>query len=174
MKRRLARVAAITLVCVFAATPALARHQKNKNTHHHNAAVMDANGNGVVRSHKTGATAHVSASVAAKFQGYIDDLEAEGATVRFMGGYRPGHCSPRHMHSCNLALDVCQLRRGIVDSRCNLPSPTRAAEIADRHGLFEGGQWCDSDYGHAQAGVSSPACGSTLAARRTRHRYARR
>jgi len=27
------------------------------------------------------------------------------------------------------------------------------------HGLFEGGRWCNSDYGHAQVGVTAAACG---------------
>ena len=57
-----------------------------------------------------------------RFQAYIDDLENNhGARVLFMGGIRPGHCSPSSEHPCGKALDVCQLRRGVVDSRCNLP-----------------------------------------------------
>jgi hypothetical protein len=27
--------------------------------------------------------------------------------------------------------------------------------------LFEGGRWCNSDYGHAQIGVTAAACGDS-------------
>ncbi len=122
---------------------------------------------GVVTS-KFGARATVSDAHVAAFQAYVNDLEANGATIRFMGGYRKGHCSSRHMHSCNKALDVCQTGRGRVDPRCNLPGRAAIAAIAARHGLFEGGQWCHSDYGHAQVGASAPACGERiLAAKRS-------
>src|SRR5512143_2315 len=149
--------------------------RRSTRTKYHS--VVDASGN--VVSHKTGARARVGAAYAAKFQAYIDDLEANGATVRFMGGIRGGRCSSGHMHPCGRALDVCQLSRGRVDGRCNLPSRSTIASIAARHGLFEGGQWCSSDYGHVQAGESAPACGggTTMMARRHyRHhrRYASR
>ena len=121
---------------------------------------------------KSGATANVGGAYAARFQDYIDDLENNhGATIRFMGGTRKGHCSSRHMHSCGKALDVCQLSRGRVDARCHLPDRRALAVVAARHGLFEGGRWCSSDYGHAQVGESAPACGERLlAAKRKRVR----
>ena len=76
------------------------------------ARTLDANGNnaaGTVISRKTGARTRV----AARFQAYIDDLEANhGGRVLFMGGIRPGRCSPSSEHPCGKALDVCQLRRG--------------------------------------------------------------
>ena len=126
---------------------------------------LDANGNtaGVVISGKTGARARVGIAYAARFQAYIDDLETNhGARVLFMGGIRPGHCSPASEHPCGKALDVCQLRRGVVDSRCNLPARRALGEIAAAHGLFEGGRWCNSDYGHAQVGVTAAACGDKI------------
>lgn len=86
--------------------------------------VLDANGNtaGVVISTKTGARARVGIAYAARFQAYIDDLENNrGARVLFMGGIRPGRCSASSQHPCGKALDVCQLRRGVVDPRCNMP-----------------------------------------------------
>ena len=124
---------------------------------------LDANGNGVagmVISRKTGARARVGVAYAARFQAYIDDLETNhGARVLFMGGIRPGRCAPSSEHPCGKALDVCQLRRGIVDGRCNLPGRVTLGQIAAAHGLFEGGRWCNSDYGHAQVDVTAAACG---------------
>jgi hypothetical protein len=76
----------------------------------------------------------------AEFQAYIDDLEANGAAVYFMGCIRRGRCSMRHKHPCGRALDVCQTARGRVSARCHLPGRARMAWIAARHGLFEGGE----------------------------------
>ena len=124
---------------------------------------LGASGNkldGIVMSAKTGARARVGVAYAARFQAYIDDLEKNyGARVLFMGGIRRGHCSIASEHPCGKALDVCQLRRGVVDPRCNLPGRVTLGRIAAGHGLFEGGRWCDSDYGHAQVDVTAPACG---------------
>ena len=105
---------------------------------------LDANGNGtggLVISRKTGARAHVGVAHAARFQAYIDELENNhGARVLFMGGIRPGSCSPSSEHPCGKALDVCQLRRGVVDPRCKLPARAELGRIAASHGLFEGGR----------------------------------
>ncbi len=120
-----------------------------------------ANPPGVVRSSKTGARARVGSRYAARFQAYIDDLEHNyGARVLFMGGIRPGPCSTRSEHPCGKALDVCQLSRGVVDRRCHLPGRVTLGRIAAAHGLFEGGRWCNSDYGHAQVDVTAAGCGS--------------
>jgi hypothetical protein len=104
---------------------------------------LDANGNnaaGTVISRKTGARARVGVAYAAGFQAYIDDLETNhGARVLFMGGVRPGRCSPSSEHPCGKAWTLGQ--------------------IAAAHGLFEGGRWCNSDYGHAQVDVTAAACG---------------
>jgi len=151
MQRRLVYVAAIALLCVVTSSAFARRHHQP---------TLDANGNGgLVVSHKTGATARVGSQYAALFQGYIDAVEAAGATVRFMGGIRRGHCWSGGMHPCGKALDVCQTGRGRVDPRCHLPPRHQLAQIASAHGLFEGGRWCHSDYGHAQVGESSAACG---------------
>ena len=174
------RLLLISLLLIAYSTTANAKHHH----HHHHQRLKQSDHvpsnygeshAGIVVSHKTGATARVGAAHAAAFQSYVDDLEAHGAVVRFMGGIRGGRCSSGHMHPCGRALDVCQLSRGRVDGRCNLPGPVRIAAIAAAHGLFEGAQWCSSDYGHAQVGVSAPACGTQMAARRHhRRQYASR
>ena len=113
----------------------------------HQSRAFDANGNpaGIVVSQKTGARARVGIAYAARFQAYIDDLENNyGARVQFMHGVRPGRCSISSEHPCGKALDVCQLRRGVVDPRCKLPGRVVLGQIAASHGLFEGGLWCDS------------------------------
>ncbi len=144
-------------------------HVKRHRKHSKPRPIIDASGNlasGIVQSRKTGATARVSAQYAPQFQAYIDDLEANGAVVRFLGGIRHGKCWSGGLHPCGKAIDVCQLSRGRVDVRCRLPGPHQLAQIAERHGLFEGSRWCNSDYGHAQIGTTAPACGSQLAHRR--------
>jgi hypothetical protein len=114
---------------------------------------------GIVTSRETGARARVGIAHAARFQAYIDDLESNhGARIFFMGGIRPGRCSPSGLHPCGKALDVCQLSRGVVDARCHLPPRPTLAQVASSHGLFEGGRWCNSDYGHVQIGTTSRDC----------------
>ena len=117
-------------------------------------------GAGVVRSAKTGATARVAPQHAAKFQAYIDDLEARGAAVHYMGGIRKGRCWSGGLHPCGKALDVCQDARDRVSGlkNCRLPGRAELARIAAAHGLFEGGQWCNGDMGHVQVGTSAAPC----------------
>ena len=147
VRRALIATAAAVAVTTIVSPP-VAAHQGHRS---------DANGNaaGFVISSRTGARARVGIRYVARFQAYIDDLENNhGARVLFMGGIRPGGCSPSSEHPCGKALDVCQLRRGVVDSLCKLPGRAALAQIAASHGLFEGGRWCNSDYGHAQVGVT--------------------
>jgi hypothetical protein len=118
---------------------------------------------------KAGATATVSSRYADQFQHLIDDLEASGARITFMGGIRPGRCAQDSKHPCGMALDVCQYRRGIVEAKCRLPSPSAVSAIASRHGLFSGGDWCSSDYGHFEAGGSVACHGSWARSRGTIH-----
>ena len=139
---------------------------------------VDANGNVsgpcVVKSGKTGATARVGCAHVAEFQAYVDDLESNhGATIHRMGGIRPGGCRSNSLHPCGKALDLCQLSRGRVESRCHLPGRESIAAVASRHGLFEGGQWCNHDYGHAQVGVTAGACGTHTMMARTHKRHRR-
>lgn len=137
-------------------------HHSHRSPKTSQRASQGVSGPGLVRSNKTGATAQVSPAYAPRFQAYIDDLEARGATVRFMGGYRRGPCWSGGQHPCGKALDVCQLDRGVVDGRCNLPGRSAMIEIARAHGLQEGGEWCNSDKGHVQVDVSAARCGSNL------------
>src|SRR5262245_16707456 len=95
---------------------------------------LGASGNkldGIVMADKTGARARVGVAYAARFQAYIDALEKNyGARVLFMGGIRPGRCAAESEHPCGKALDVCQMRRGVVDPRCNLPGRVVLGQIA--------------------------------------------
>ena len=123
-------------------------------------------GAGIIRSGKTGEIAHVSPQYAARFQSFLDDLESHGATVYYMGGIRPGHCSLGSQHPCGWAVDFCQDYYGHVSGLkdCNLPRPAEFHELVRAHGLYDGSIWCHSDYGHVQAkdsgGCSVAAHGS--------------
>src|SRR4029078_6776342 len=69
----------------------------------HHGRRSDANGNpaGFVISSKTGARARGGIRYVARFHACIDDLENNhGARVLFMGGIRPGGCSPSSEHPC--------------------------------------------------------------------------
>lgn len=125
---------------------------------------------GLIRSKKTGETAHVGARWAPMFQAYVDDLENHGASIYYMGGIRPGRCSEGSQHPCGKALDVCQDARGRVSGEkdCHLPPPAEMAAIARLHGLYEGSRWCHSDYGHAQVTPSGGDCTPTGYARGVR------
>lgn len=71
-------------------------------------------------------------------------LERTGYRVDFMGGYRPGHCSQRHMHSCGLAIDINQTSR----DRVTRLFPHEATRLAARYGLLHGAVWNHADTGH--------------------------
>jgi hypothetical protein len=62
------------------------------------------------------------------------------------------------------------LGRGRVDSRCHLPARRAVSDLAHKHNLFSGGDWCASDYGHFEAGGST-ACGQRSGGRREKHRH---
>jgi len=114
----------------------------------------------IIKSKKTGATAQVAPARQASFQAYIDEVEAHGAAIKFMHGVRRERCAPpRHKHACGDALDTCQERRDVVSPACHLPPRQTMISIAARHGLTEGGQWCDGDRGHVEAGPAAAACG---------------
>ena len=119
-------------------------------------------GSGIVRSGKTGATARVSPRFQPIAQAVVDDLEARGAVIKFMGGYRKGPCWSGGLHPCGLAIDLCQTGRGIVDRRCNLPSKAVEASVAAAHGALSGAIWCNGDRGHVQLGQTAGPCGSNL------------
>lgn len=176
----------LTVLAVIIFTPTIIQSAQagtaaelSAKRHRHEKISTDPNGNAAqpcaVTSRKTGASARVGCAHVAAFQGYVDELENQhGATVYFMGGIRRGKCWSGGMHPCGKALDVCQTSRGRVAAKCHLPGRTQLAAIASRHGLYEGGRWCSSDYGHAQVGVSAADCGSQIASARRRHRVAAR
>jgi hypothetical protein len=132
------------------------------------AVVLTASARAETITSAAGAKATVSSKYAAQFQALIRDLEAAGSSIKFMGGYRPGVCAQDHKHSCSMAIDLCQFRRGVVDARCRLPGRAAMSAIAKRHNLFSGGDWCNSDYGHVEAGGST-ACGHSWASRGELH-----
>lgn len=134
--------------------------------------ITDANGNGMVRS-STGATAHVSPRYAGRFQALVEKLEAAGANVLTLGGIRKGRCSDGSQHPCGMALDVCQLRYGVVLAKCHLPSREKMAEIARSVGLQSASEWCHPDTGHFQVMPTGCHEGPVLARLHRHHRYAR-
>ena len=110
-------------------------------------------GSGMVVSRKTGHAVRIDSRYQARFQALTDDLEDHGATIYYWGGWRRGHCSLRHQHSCGWAIDFCQDYRGHVSGArdCNLPRPALFHQLVVKHGLFDGSVWCNQDYGHVQA-----------------------
>lgn len=117
-------------------------------------------GSGIVRSRKTGATAHVSPSWQPVAQAAVDALESAGASIYYMGGYRPGTCSLANQHACNGALDICQDSRGHVSGLrdCDMPPPAEFNRIITAAGAFGGEVWCNTDYGHIQRQFSGAKC----------------
>src|SRR5690242_14451551 len=63
--------------------PRTGRHSAGAKRTHVRPAKREVAGAGVVRSHKTGAAAHVAPRWRDAFQAYVDDIEAAGATVYF-------------------------------------------------------------------------------------------
>ncbi len=121
-----------------------------------------ASGSGLVVSHKTGARAHgLDPKHAHLFQAVINALEDAGASIYYMGGWRPGRCSIGSQHPCHWALDICQDSRGHVSGLkdCHLPLPVDFHRIVRAAGLYEGSVWCNTDYGHVQVKPSGGNCG---------------
>ena len=101
----------------------------------------------VTISSKAGAKAKVNSSVKNNFVAFIEDFEATGGKILFMGGWRShGSCSRCVMHPRGLALDICQHARNVVDSRCRFPRDATA--LAEKHGLDHGAKWNNKDTGH--------------------------
>ena len=126
-------------------------HRPHEASHATSRRSYGESGMATVRS-ANGGVAHVAALAVAKFQALIDRLEAEGAKVFYMGGWRPGRCSLGRQHPCGWALDVCQDYRGHVSGAkdCNLPKPAEFHQIVRSLGLYDGSVWCNGDYGHVQ------------------------
>ena len=135
------------------------RHRNRSVPRHEAPKVRIAKGN--VHS-KAGAWASVAPQYAAAFQALVDDLEAHGAVIRFMGGYRHGRCGQATKHPCGMALDICQYGRSVVERKCQLPGAAVENAIAEAHGLFHGARWCNPDRGHFESG-RSVGCGGNWA-----------
>jgi hypothetical protein len=125
----------------------------------------------------SGAIACVTASTAAKFQGFVSELEATGYRIDFMGGWRAhGSCRGCNMHPRGLAIDINQTGRNRVTRRF----PPGVTAMAERHGLLHGAVWANADAGHFELMSASPtryayahlSASPTRNARRSMHAYA--
>ena len=130
----------------------------------HQPRTLDANGNraaGIVMSRKTGARARVGVAYAARFQAYIDDLETQSRRARAVHGRRSARPLLTFQRASMWKGSGCvpTAVEAWSTRRCNLPGRVTLGQIAAAHGLFEGGRWCNSDYGHAQVDVTAAACG---------------
>jgi hypothetical protein len=93
--------------------------------------------------------------VCRSFQAYIGDLEANMAAYVYG---RIGRALLTFQRAPAEGSDVSgPARRG----RPAMQSADRVThgQVAAAHGLFEGGRWCNSDYGHAQVDVTAAGCG---------------
>jgi hypothetical protein len=112
----------------------------------------DANGNLVTVRSATGKTAKVAARYRAAFQALVDDLEASGYHVDFMGGWRAwGSCRNCNAHPAGRAIDINQTARNRVTRRF----PSGVTEIAARHGICHGAIWGNPDRGHFEIADAS-------------------
>lgn len=105
----------------------------------------------VIRS-RSGATARVASSHAHQFRCLVNEIDATGYRIRFMGGVRAGSCAPpANKHPCGLALDIDQTARDVTLRGF----PRQASTVlAKRCGLFPGSEWRNADTGHFE--VPSP------------------
>ena len=146
--RGLLKIAALTSTVFFISTAANARthHRKyHHHRHHHYSVVHHTGGNVHARS---GASAHVAASAASKFQCIVNKLEAQGYPIRFMGGWRAHGSVKASLHSLGLALDINQTARGVTHPRM----PRNEIAIANSCGAISRAQWVNNDSGHFQIG----------------------
>lgn len=144
---RRARIAEIGLgigLAIMAATVALVVEARGQ--------VIDANGNLATVRSASGKTAKVGVRWQTQFQGLIDDLEAEGYRIEFMGGWRKwGTCRKCDAHPKGRALDINQTARNRVTRRF----PSDVTRIAARHGLCHGAIWGNADRGHFEVADAS-------------------
>jgi hypothetical protein len=124
---------------------------------------------GTVRA-RAGAIAHVADAAVAAFQCVIDRLEAEGYSVRFMGGYRKHGSVPHSLHPKGLALDINQLARNVTRPKM----PANEIAIANGCGAVSGAQWRHGDSGHFQIGGWAGRHGVKSHHHRHRKRYPHR
>lgn len=159
-----ASVIAIPLIVIALATPSyacsvndgrycgtVAKPKKAKRA----VRATDANGNWLVPVRSdSGKTAKVASRYARQFQGFIDDLEAHGYRIDFMGGWRrSGTCRSCDAHPAGRAIDINQTARNRVTRKL----PANVTSIAARHGICHGAIWDRPDGGHFEIAEKSRA-----------------
>ncbi|ORE94042.1 Methyl-accepting chemotaxis protein [Stappia sp. 22II-S9-Z10] len=91
----------------------------------------------------SGLTATVNAEHAAKFQGLIDDLEAQGYAIRSLGGYNNRTIAGTNKlsnHAFGNAIDINPAENPMGPNLIT-DMPVNIAELARKHGLSWGGNW---------------------------------
>lgn len=137
-----------TAVAIAAAILAIAVASDADARTRHRATVSKSN-LVTVTTHKLKKRFRVAAAYAPAFKGFVDDFEQSGGTIRFIGGFRSGHCWTGGLHPCGRAIDICQYSRGVVDRRCHWPRNT--TQLAHKWGLTDGATWRHGDRGHIEA-----------------------
>lgn len=109
----------------------------------------------------SGVRAVVAEKFAARFVGFLRDLEATGYRVTEMGGYSYRRIRGRRIlsqHAFGRALDVNQLARDVVSIRMDR---AQVSKLARANGLCSGGDWPwrvgGPDLGHFEVCGSIPA-----------------
>lgn len=96
-----------------------------------------------------GAGALVQAQFLITVEGFCRDMIAAGYVPDGFGsvnGYRPyGTCAGCLMHPDGLALDFRQARRDVTEIPMDRYT---VSKIAEKNGMFSGGDWCGGDLGH--------------------------
>ncbi|MCF3933303.1 M15 family metallopeptidase [Acuticoccus sp. M5D2P5] len=107
-----------------------------------------------------GLSAMVNAEHAARFQGLINDLEAQGYAIRSLGGYNNRKIAGTNVlsnHAFGNAIDI-NPGENPMGSKLITDMPANISELAKKHGLGWGGNWTskkDAMHFEASGGVST-------------------
>lgn len=127
----------------------------------------------------SGLTATVNAEHAAKFQGLIDDLEAQGYAIRSLGGYNNRNIAGTNKlsnHAFGNAIDINPTENPMGPNLIT-DMPANVAELAKKHGLSWGGNWRskkDAMHFEAPGGASTDSVYSQMASDAARQSEAAR